>query len=181
MTNTTTTIPETATLTTAQLQQLVAGIKQSLTEDGQQQKAGGVVTPAETLSQSELFQRYLDAPVRVDATNSTLVADQGKMAETTARNWFLYEGFGESLPTDYAEELLAQVEGDECPLFELQRITGDLSDLLAALNALKQDFCRLTYATRTEQPHDDEPDEVYRDWEENPRYVLPVIERKEVA
>ena len=136
---------------------------------------------AATLSQSELFRRYLDAPVRVDATTSTLIADHGQMFDKPARDWFLYEGFGDSLPSDYAEELLAQIEDDECPLFELERITGDLSNLLSALNALKKDFCRLTYATRTEEPASSAPEEVYEDWEQNLRYVLPVIEQKKAA
>jgi hypothetical protein len=136
---------------------------------------------AATMSQSELFQRYLEAPVRVDATTSTLIADPGKMFDTTARDWFLYEGVGDALPNDYAEELLAQIEGNECPLFELERITGDLSGLLAALSALKQDFLRLTYATRIEQPDDDAPDDVYHDWNNNPQYALPMIEQKKAA
>lgn len=42
-------------------------------------------TKTETLSRSELFTRYLDAPVRVGATSSTLIADPGKEVGATAR------------------------------------------------------------------------------------------------
>lgn len=140
---------------------------------------------AATLSQSELFQRYLDARVRVNATNSTLIDDPGEMFDTTARDWFLQYAFGESFPSDYAAELLEQIEVYEYPLFELERITSDLSDLLEALNALKKDFDLLADATRTKQPKETDDQKAdaaaYSEWEENPRYVLPVIEQKEAA
>lgn len=128
-----------------------------------------------TMTQSELFRRYLDAPVRVNATTSSLIADPGKMSDTTARDCFLYYGYGHSFPSDYAEELIAKIESDECPLFEMDKIVRDLSDLMEAMNVLKNSFDRLAEVTRTKPPANNAPASVVNDWQDNPRYVLPLI------
>lgn len=139
----------------------------------------------ETLTEVELFRRYLGAVIRVGATTSALVPDHGTMFDTTARDWFLQYGATNLMPNDYAEDLLAQIEEDECPLFELETIIEDFSGLLEALKFLRIDFARLVSATRVAQPEEtgdeDADSAAYDEWNANPRYVLPVVEQSEAA
>lgn len=137
------------------------------------------------VSQSELFKIYLDARVRVGATTSALVADEGKMHSTSARDRFLYHGycgFTEGhIHDDFAEDVLKHVKDSDFPSFELDEAISDLSRLVEALKELQADFDRLAEVTRTEEPDEDAPEEVYDDWEQNPRYVLPAHARQSEA
>lgn len=137
--------------------------------------------PAATLSQSELFRRYLEAPVRVDATSSTLIADPGRMFDTSARERFFLPAFHEFLPNNFADSLLEEIASSDTPLFDMEMTVDALEVLLDTLKDMQADFARLAEVTRTEQPDDNAPEEIYNEWQDNPRYVLPVIAQKEAA
>lgn len=133
-----------------------------------------------TLSQSELFQRYLDAPLRASVTHSALITQVGSVVWPTAREALLCGAYPEALPDDLSEQILDVVAADEDPSDALQRCLYDLENQLDNLRALKRDFDLLVELTRTEAPEEGAP-EAYDDWEMNPRYVLPMIEQKDAA
>lgn len=128
------------------------------------------IPEAATLTEAELFQRYLDAPVRSGATSSTLIADGSNMMVTARERYDDTAGF--------SCDLLAQFEGDEHPAFELERQIEDLTGILEALTVLKKDFDHLIEVTRIEPPADDAPDAAFRDWKHNPRFILPTADTR---
>lgn len=137
---------------------------------------------AATLSQSELFTRFLEAKLRVGSSRSTLIKDP-ELPAATAEEWFLDWHGCESVcfEHDFAERMLDELRVCEDPEAELETAVGDLESLLEGIKFLRSEFRAVCEQTRTEPPEDGASDEVYRDWEKNPRYVLPVIEQKEAA
>lgn len=138
-----------------------------------------------TLTEAELFARYLDAHVRVEATASYLVADDGVMFDTTARDRFFFSDCAEFLPDGFADNVLQLAEESDQPSLDMEKLILSIGGLLNSLKTTKHDFDRLADVTRTDPPMDTgdaEADETAdMEWEDNPRFVLPVIDQKDFA
>jgi hypothetical protein len=136
-----------------------------------------------TLTESELFQRFLDAPIRI-GSGSTLIKSFGP-SELTAHDLFYYHCisfcdsvcFDDELPTHVIEVL----RGCDDPLMEIDNAIAELEALISGIQMLKREFEPVIKATRTESPEEDASDEEYSEWYENPCYVLPVIEQEVAA
>jgi hypothetical protein len=142
-----------------------------------------MTTPeAATLSQSELFTRFLEAKLRVNAMQSTLIEDPAPPA-ATAEEWFLSWHGCESacLAYDFPDQILDDLRVCDEPEWELERAVDDLERLLDGIKFLHREFRAVCEQTRTEPPDDDAPEDAHREWEQNPGYVLPVIAQKEAA
>ena len=137
---------------------------------------------AATLSQSELFARFLEAKLRDASAQSTLVEVAKGESISAEKNFLGYHGTEfVCFKYDFAERMLGELRDCEDPEAEIEMAIGDLESLLKGLKFLQRDFDMVCHLTRTARPDKDAPDEVYRDWENNPRYVLPVIEQKDAA
>lgn len=138
--------------------------------------------PTATLSQSELFQRFLEAKLRVKSMSSTLIKEP-ELPAATAEEWFLDWHGTESccFDDDFAERVLDELRVSDEPDYQLERLVDDLANLLDGARMMHREFRALCDQARTEPPEDDAPIEAFRDWDSNPRYVLPVIEQKEAA
>lgn len=147
-------------------------------------KTDTTTTPgAATLTEAELFRRYLDAPIRVGATNSTLVDDPGLMERTTARDKFEYDTsyleLFEPMMSELPDNLLSFVEGEPDPIYLMGTCIDALKVMTVALTALKNDFERLADLTRLEAPNEGD-EAASRHWK-NARFVLQVSGHDEAA
>lgn len=129
-------------------------------------------TTGATLTQKELFQRFLDAPFYERGEISTLVATR-RVSDIT---------FGERLggfnsgfwpDHDLHEFLLDELRNSDDPEYDLDEIVNDIAGMLRDFEDLRLGFVALCAATRTAEPHESASYEVFREWEDNPRYVLP--------
>ncbi len=126
---------------------------------------------AATLTEKELFQCFLDAPIRIGSA-STLIAP--KAAETTARDQFrdlylsagLWPELNDSDLPSFLFEHLCEVDDPE---YEMETLVGDMKDMLTVFEKLQSGFSELCNATRTELP-----DDVLQSSEDNVRYILPI-------
>lgn len=132
-----------------------------------------------TLSQSELFQRFLDAPFLHSGMSGLLQPSFSRTSTMVDHFLGFQECESNCLDSDLAEQMIDDLRGCDEPLQELDNAVGDLENLLRGVRMLKREFGILCGHIRTEEPDEDSPTEVYNDWEVNPRYILPVIEQKE--
>lgn len=138
-----------------------------------------VAPVAATLTEQELFNRFLDAPFRNAAPLSTLIDYYEARPKVSVLNciggWCESICFEEEMPLRIIEEL----RDCEDPACEIGTAIDDLKVVLGMLETLKREFDALTNATRTPMPEEtgdeDADDQAYAEWSENPRYVLPVI------
>ncbi|TGN68284.1 hypothetical protein E4L95_02000 [Paracoccus liaowanqingii] len=141
------------------------------------------ITDAATLTEAELFQRYLDTPVRVGATNSMLVEDPGTMHRTTAREKFAYDTsfpLLEPMMEELPESLLSFIEENPDPIFLMDTYLVALESLVSALKTVKHDFTRVAELTITPKA-DGAGETAYRGWDHDQRFVLPVDDSEKAA
>ena len=130
-------------------------------------------TPA-TLSEKELFAQFLDAPIRVGAASTLLAPKEGEYI--TRDHFFLFHGFDAvCIPDELADQILEELEASDEPAYDLDYAISDLECLLNQMKVARREFDTLCEATRTEAPDEDATAEQHRDWNDNPRYVLPII------
>lgn len=138
---------------------------------------------AATVTEAELFRRYLDAPVRVGATNSMLVEDLGTMHRTSAREKFAYDTsfpLLEPMLEELPENLLSFIEENPDPIYVMEEYLAALEDLVSALKAVKQDFTRVAELTVIRK--DDGADETaYHGWDHHQRFLLPMNNPEKAA
>lgn len=143
-------------------------------------------TPAATLTQSELFARFLEAKLRLNAPQSALIKDP-EISDATAEEWFLgWHGCDSAcFDYDFVDRMLDELRVCENPEAELETAVDDLRNLLDGIKFLHREFravCERTLAEPPEDTGDEDADEAaFREYENNPRYILPVIEQKEAA
>lgn len=132
-----------------------------------------------TLTQKELFERFLDAPYYKRAISP--LVDEPRLSEFTVReNQHNYFGLGSmiwpELPgyIDGIQEflILNLCELDE-PEDEIDQLVYDLQQMLKGMEILQQGFSALCAATRTERPKENASGETHRVWDGSPQYVLP--------
>jgi hypothetical protein len=104
---------------------------------------------AATLSEAELFKRYLDAPARMGATTSTLVESIGKLY--SARMLFHHDCFY-CVDDNFTEVILRYAEDCVSPSNALKNVLQDLTELVESVTDLKQDFERLAEVTGVYEP-----------------------------
>ncbi len=124
-----------------------------------------------TVSESELFNRFLDAPYR---TGGNSVLSSNNVSKVTVMERHLsYYGFDTAcLPEDLADNITETLRTCDDPLYELEQVVAALEDLTRNLQIVSRAFEKLARETRTAEPTEDCTDEEYRIWEENPSYVL---------
>lgn len=129
-------------------------------------------TTSATLTQKELFQRFLDAPFYEHGEISTLVATR-RVSDIT---------FGERLggfnsgfwpDHDLRKFLLDELRNSDDPEYDLDEIVNDITGMLRDFEDLLQGFVALCAATRTGKLGERASYEAFREWQDNPRYVLP--------
>ncbi|MDE4096662.1 hypothetical protein [Phaeobacter gallaeciensis] len=138
-------------------------------------------TPAgATLTQKELFQRFLDAPFYEGSNLSTLV-DARRVSERTVQENFHYctglaSGHWPDLGCGWGgmhEFLLEHLRESDDPEFDLDEIVNDIAGMLRDFEELKRGFDAVCAVTRVDELDEDATAEEVREWEDNPRYVLP--------
>jgi hypothetical protein len=139
-----------------------------------------------TLTEQELFLRFLDAPLRRGPASTLLrQREEGDLtADFTAEQCFYnyYIAFCDScLETELPEKLLSALKEVDEPFGYLDGVIQDLKMLLSGMFMLQTEFNLVMESTRTEKPEEDAPDGAFKEWYKNPRYVLPVIENLEEA
>lgn len=138
-----------------------------------------------TLTQKELFQRFLDAPY-YESVGFSALKDTRRVGDMTVQDKFLIcaglasghwpeLGYGWGGLHDFLLEHLR--ESDE-PEYDLDEIVEDLSMIQRDFEWLKSGFEGLATVTRTAEPDEEALDSeafdvAIRGWEEEPRYVLP--------
>ena len=132
--------------------------------------------PAEaTLTQKELFQRFLDAPFYESGTISILGAAPRISERTMQERYFFYYGLEAiCLPDELPEQMIEELRECDDPAYEMHCAIGDLECLVRDLKVLEREFSSLAEVTRVNEPDEDATAEEFREWEDNPRYELPV-------
>lgn len=137
---------------------------------------------AATLTEQELFQRFLDAPMLVKNTASMLVPNSFETHESVRDYFTGMLAFDTGcIDFEFAEAILDNLENDWEPEESIWATVEFLERAVLKLRKLGDDLHWLKERTRTEQPGEDAPDEVYMEWEDNPRFVLPVVDQQEEA
>lgn len=130
-----------------------------------------------TLTQKELFQCFLDAPFYEGGTISILGAAPRISEETMQeRNFFYYGLEAVCLPDELPEQMIEELRECDDPAYEMCCAIGDLECLVRDLKVLEREFSSLVEAMRTDEPDEEATYEEVREWEDYPRYVLPVCE-----
>lgn len=131
-------------------------------------------TVTATLTEAELFKRFLDAPPRVGEEPFAPTWSDDDLL-TTTRDWFVrHAGWGEyPLDGDWAERLLSELEGSDWPSQDMWQLAGSLQDAADAMRALLDAFDILAETCREPRPAEDAPPEVIREWENKPKYAVP--------
>lgn len=133
-------------------------------------------TTLATLSESELFNRFLDAPYREGGLISLSANEKSEC--TILERYFSYGGFDtECLPDDLAEFITDTLRTCDDPILELDAVIGAFESMARSLHFILDGFEELARETRTVAPSEDATDEEHRQWEENPRYVLAETEK----
>ncbi|WP_340242025.1 hypothetical protein [Sulfitobacter pontiacus] len=139
-------------------------------------KSNTNVSTFTTLSESELFNRFLDAPYREGGLTSLSANEKSEC--TMLERYFSYGGFDtECLPDDLPEFITDTLRNCDDPIIELDAVIGAFEAMARSLHLILNSFEELARETRTEAPSEDATDEEHRKWEENPRYVLAETER----
>lgn len=131
-----------------------------------------------TLTQKELFQRFLDSPVRINKTASvsTLVpASEADVSHWHAREHYFewYAEHSSCLPENIRESIINGLCDDDNPAWVIDSVIADLEGLAYGMNAMKEAFNELRNATITEDTEvgvGAEPDV------DDFRYVLPAAQ-----
>lgn len=133
-----------------------------------------------TLTQKELFQRFLDAPFYKGGGMSTLV-DTRRVSEGAFGDRFggFYSGLWPD--QDLHEFLLDELRDSDNPECDLDEIVNDIAGMLRDFEELKCGFYAVCAATRVDDLDEDGTAEEVREWEENPRYALPMHVAGKVA
>lgn len=132
-----------------------------------------------TLTQKELFHRFLDAPIYHQRSNSTLIRVDCISDETMQDHIFGFSDCTSSvLPFDLPHRIVEDLRGCDDPENEIENIISDLEGLLVDLRKLESEFFLLTERTRTEEPDEEKMGsvafaEALSEWNDNPKYVLP--------
>ncbi|OWU84472.1 hypothetical protein ATO6_12325 [Oceanicola sp. 22II-s10i] len=84
-----------------------------------------------TLTERELFQRFLDAPVRT-GTVSHLVAP-AISDETAEYKFFGYHGFDSVLPDELGDQIIGELRRCDDPGYELETLVIDVECILEHL------------------------------------------------
>ena len=130
-----------------------------------------------TLTEPELFQRYLDSDVR-HGTSSSLVKGESPSLGLTAGERFMYECVNHEAGeegSELAEFLLDRLRVSDAPLNDMTEYLSKLSRLSFALQVMMNDYWALLRATN------DEEEGLFGGWDDDTRFQLPVTERNEVA
>jgi len=124
-----------------------------------------------TLSESELFNRFLDARYRAEGhseLSSSIVSE-----DTMMERHLSYYGFDTAcLPDELADDITEVLRTCDDPLYELGQAVAALKNLVLNLQIVQSSFEALAAEARTAPPSEDASDEEYRMWEDNPRYAL---------
>lgn len=117
-----------------------------------------------TLTERELFARFLDAPMRFNLTTSTLVQDDGELI--TPRDWFVtcFPQVGVTDSDAFADTILEEVEPHEAPEQAMDDMAEALEDAARMLRRLSVDFRGVKDAVTLACDENDG----------STRYVLPV-------
>ncbi|KRW96243.1 hypothetical protein [Paracoccus sp. MKU1] len=118
-----------------------------------------------TLTEKELFQRFLDAPMRFNLTTSTLVHDDGELI--TPRDWFVmcFPEAGVIDPHAFADTILEEVELREASERAMDDMAEALEDAARMLRRLSFDFRGVKDVVTLACDENDG----------STRYVLPVV------
>lgn len=100
------------------------------------------------MTESELFGRFLDAPLRSDIRSELI---RPSPSEGSAEQQFLrdyYAGYESvSIDYDFPERLLNEVHNHPLPSFELGAVIADLKAMLNGLQMLEREFGDLAECT----------------------------------
>lgn len=125
-----------------------------------------------TLTENELFQRFLKSKLRIEPASS--LVEPRESAFTVEQN--IYMNFypeGSFWPLNLADDFLEHMREADSPEDELSTAIDGLREMEDQLRHLLREFAALREATQVEIPDEGASLEVLRDWEVNPRYVLP--------
>ncbi|WP_170402370.1 hypothetical protein [Ruegeria arenilitoris] len=131
-------------------------------------------TNGATLTEQELFRRFLDAPVFQHSHKSTLVNNNAVSDETMRDHLFgLSLCTCAGIPEDLLDQIVDDLRDSDYPLEELREVIDNLMGILKDMQKLEDEFSSVAALTRTQEPDEDASDEVFRAWEDHPLYVLP--------
>jgi len=142
-------------------------------------KSNTNVSTFTTLSESELFNRFLDAPYRCEGLSALSKATDSE--DTMLERYLSYYGFDSvCLAHDLADDITAELRNCDDPRYELNQVIDGLESMAQNLRILRSSFEQLAKETRTPEPGEDATDEEFRMWEENPLYLLAETEMSAV-
>jgi hypothetical protein len=136
---------------------------------------------AATLTQQELFGRFLDAPLQIRSA-SALLGQREEVdlptALTAEQCFYDYIACCVSLcvEQELPQNILEALREADNPYYSLETAIEEFDALIRGLATLRIEFERLMGATHIGPPEDDAPESEFEEWAANPRYVLPVIE-----
>lgn len=135
------------------------------------------------LTESQLFQRFLDAPVRIGAW-STLI-NQQRPSEMTAEEAMFYQHIAccESACLDYElpEQIIQDLRESDNPHEELFNAICELEAITEGLKMLRREFEPVMQAASTETEQEDDCGDTYSASHDYSRFILPTITHKEAA
>lgn len=101
-----------------------------------------------TLTEAELFKRFMDAPPRVGEIKFPSVWE-GTEHTSTAREWILEFAGKCEYPLDgaWAERLLDALEESDAPSHEMDQMIGGLNETIDAMNTLQRAYSAMSSAT----------------------------------
>lgn len=135
-----------------------------------------------TMSQAELFRRFLAAPVRDSAVATTLISLGQASNETMKDRLYGYLLWDTECFEDFDTRFFEMLDAHEDPADELFMVLSDLASVTAGVDMLLREFEALKESCLTEPPEYEEDGDAYHEWERNPRYILPVVaQASEVA
>ena len=130
-------------------------------------------TTRATLTESELFARFLDAPLRFGSASSLVAPKEG---EEDARHYYFsfYDLDAQCLPDELPDQIIEELECSETPCSDLGDAIFSLESMLDSMRSAYNAFAALCDDTLIESPDETSPGKVFSEWLRNPRYVLPM-------
>lgn len=116
-----------------------------------------------TLTQKELFQRFLDAKVRI-VPRSTLIPTPYSSDRTMSEHFLDHIGcVSVCFPHGSVDQMINALRECDDPMSELLYVLDDLEGFLFATHMLSREFSDLRGATPTEQPNKDASEQKVRE------------------